>query len=320
MQMTRLGTTDLLATPVCIGTSALGDMPGTYGYSVGIDRAMATVRAIFDGPINFLDVSRNYGLGQSEERIGRVIRERGGTPDGFVLSTKVDRDMDTMIFDAGQVRRSLNESLEALGLEKVEILHLHDPEYVADINQVTAPGGPLDELFKIKDEGLADYVGLAAGNVDVMLPLIESYEFDFMVTHNRFSIVNCSAEALINRAVARGTVVLNAAPYMGGVLAKGPDAYPRMTYMPAGPKKLEPVRELENLCRRHSIPLGAAALQYSIRDRRVGSTICGASRPERIAETVEWATLPIPDEFWAAAAQIERNAGDPEADREYVPD
>ena len=179
-----------------------------------------------------------------------------------MLSTKVDRDMDTLILDAGQVRRSLGESLEALGLEKVEILHLHDPEYVADITQITAPGGALDELFKIKEEGLADYVGLAAGKVDVMLPLIESYEFDFMVTHNRFSIVNSNAEPLINRAVARGTVVLNAAPYMGGVLAKGPDACPRMTYMPAGPEKLESVRKLENLCRRYSIPLGAAALQY----------------------------------------------------------
>ena len=100
MQKIRLGTTDLLATPVCIGTSALGDMPDTYTYSVDIDRALATVRAILDGPINFLDVSRNYGLGRSEERIGRVIRERGGTPDGFVLSTKVDRDMDTLILDA----------------------------------------------------------------------------------------------------------------------------------------------------------------------------------------------------------------------------
>ena len=138
------------------------------------------------------------------------------------------------------MRRSLSESLEALGLEKVEILHLHDPEYAADITQITAPGGALDELFKIKDEGLADYVGLAAGKVDVMLPLIESFEFDFMVTHNRFSIINSNAEPLINRAVARGTVVLNAAPYMGGVLAKGPDAFPRMTYMPAGPRKAGP--------------------------------------------------------------------------------
>lgn len=68
-------------------------MPATYGYSVDEDRARATVTAILDGPVNMLDTSNNYGFGRSEERIGAVIRERGGLPDGFVLATKLDRDM-----------------------------------------------------------------------------------------------------------------------------------------------------------------------------------------------------------------------------------
>src|SRR5579862_1833388 len=129
MDKVRLGRTDLMVTAVCFGTSGLGDMPDTYGYGVDEARARATIHAIFDGPANFLDTARNYGLGRSEERIGAVIRERGGLPAGFVLSTKLDRDPKTNRFDAGRARRSLEDSLKALGLEHIDLLHLHDPEH-----------------------------------------------------------------------------------------------------------------------------------------------------------------------------------------------
>ena len=100
MDKVRLGRTDLMVTSVCFGTSGLGDMPDTYGYGVDEARARATLHAIFDGPANFIDTSRNYGLGRSEERIGAAIRERGGLPQGFVISTKLDRDFETSMFDA----------------------------------------------------------------------------------------------------------------------------------------------------------------------------------------------------------------------------
>ena len=319
MEKVCLGQTDLSVTPVCIGTSAFGNMPDTYGYEVGVERAYETIRAIFDGPINFLDTSRNYGMGRSEQRIGDVIRERGGRPDDLVISTKVDRNMDTGSFDAGQVRRSLNETLAALEVDKVEILHLHDPEYAGDLNEVTRSGGALDELFAIRDEGIADYVGLAAGDVKVMAPLVERWDFDFMISHNRYSIINSNAGPLFRLAVARGTVVLNAAPYMGGVLAKGADAYPRLTYMPASDEKLIPVRQIESICAEYSVPIGAAALQFSLRDPLVSVTICGCSKAERIAETIDWANHPIPEAFWGAVATVSSTDADPEADRVYLP-
>ena len=100
MDKVRLGRTDLMVTSVCFGTSGLGDMPDTYGYGVDEARARATLHAIFDGPANFIDTARNYGLGRSEERIGAAIRERGGLPEGFVISTKLDRDFETSMFDA----------------------------------------------------------------------------------------------------------------------------------------------------------------------------------------------------------------------------
>jgi D-threo-aldose 1-dehydrogenase len=126
---TAIGKSGLSVSQLCFGMAPLGDMPDTYGYAVSAELARDTVRAVFDSPINFLDTSRNYGFGRSEERIGEVIRERGGTPKGFVISSKLDRDMDTLKFDGARARRSLEESLKTLNVDRIQILHLHDPEY-----------------------------------------------------------------------------------------------------------------------------------------------------------------------------------------------
>ena len=107
MDKATFGRTKLRVSRICFGSTSLASMPKTYGYEVSADRALETVRAIFDGPTNFLDTSRIYGFGRSEELIGQVIRERGGLPEGFVISTKLDRDAETNRFDAAQARRSV---------------------------------------------------------------------------------------------------------------------------------------------------------------------------------------------------------------------
>lgn len=305
---------------LCFGAAPLGGAPATYGYGVDEDQAMETVRAIFDGPVPFLDVSRNYGLGRSEQRIGKVIREHGGLPDGFVVSTKLDRDMETGRFDADRARRSLEESLDALGLDRVHILHLHDPEYAADLSEVIRSGGAIDELFRIKEEGLADAVGLAMGKIDLMNDLLFDWPFDALITHNRFTLVNRQAEAVIDRAHELGIAVLNAAPYAGGVFAKGTQASRRYVYQEVSDAALEPVRAVERICARHEVPTGAAALQFSTRDPRVTSTICGVSRPERVAQTAEWANWPIPDAAWDELLALPFSSGDPEEDRVFSPE
>src|SRR5215213_4501490 len=224
VETVSLGRTDLRVSRICFGTSSLGNMPGTYGYGVDDERAKETVRTIFAGPVNILDTSRNYGFGRSEERIGAVIRERGGLPEGFVISTKLDRDPETNRFDAAQARRSLEDSLAALGLERIDLLHLHDPEHAASAAEATGGDGALGELFRMKEEGLARAVGLAAGPVDIMMPLLRDWDFDALITHNRFTLANRNADAMIDLARSRGIAVLNAAPYASGVLAKGSGA------------------------------------------------------------------------------------------------
>lgn len=318
MNKVRLGRTDLMATPICFGASGLGDMPDTYGYSVEADRAKATVRAIFDGPANVLDTSRIYGMGRSEERIGAVIRERG-LPAGFVVSTKLDRDPETNVFDAAQARRSLEQSLKALGLERIDLLHLHDPEHSRFFAEATSRDGALGELFRLKEQGLARAVGLAAGPVAMMTPLLRDWDFDALITHNRFTLVNRSAEDMLNFAASKGIAVLNAAPYAGGVLAKGSASYRRYVYQEASDAMLGPIRRIEEICARHGVPPGAAALQFSMRDSRVASTICGVSKPERVRQTLEWAQFPIPDALWQELKTVRFSTGDPEETREYRP-
>src|SRR5262245_10560321 len=99
-----LGRSGVSVTRLCFGLAPLGSMPDTYGYDVAAEQARETVRAFFDSPVNFLDTSRNYGFGRSEERIGEVIRERGGLPSGFVISSKLARDMNTGQFDGARAR------------------------------------------------------------------------------------------------------------------------------------------------------------------------------------------------------------------------
>lgn len=319
MTTRTLGPGGPAVSPICFGTSALGDMPDTYGYAVSEDRAAATLRAIFDGPSNFIDSSRNYGFGRSEERIGAAIAERGGLPEGFVLATKLDRDMETGRFDAARVRQSVEESLSALGVDRVDLLHLHDPEHARDLGEITGPGGALDELFKLKDEGIAGAVGLAMGRLDVMFPLVRERPFDVILNHNRYTLLNRAADEMFSWAHEAGMTVLNAAPYAGGVLAKGSAVMPQITYQKADDEALAPVRAIEEVCARHQVPPGAVALQFSLRDPRITSTVIGVSSPERVAQTVGWAEWDIPGEVWDALESLGYSTEDPEANREYRP-
>jgi D-threo-aldose 1-dehydrogenase len=171
----------------------------------------------------------------------------------------------------------------------------------------------------MKEQGLAQAVGLAAGRVDVMMPILRDWDLDALITHNRFTLLNRNAEEMIDFAHERGIAVLNAAPYGSGILAKGSANYPRYVYQTAASDALEKVQRIERLCHKYGVPPGAAALQFSMRDRRVVSTICGISRVERIKETLDWAVYPIPDSLWGELKAISAERGDPEAARDYRP-
>ena len=150
------------------------------------------------------------------------------------------------------------------------------------------------------------------------MPILRDWDFDALITHNRFTLVNRNAEPMIAYAHSKGIAVLNAAPYASGVLAKGSSSYPRYVYQMASDEMLAPIRKVEAICVKHKIPPGAAALQFSMRDARITSTICGISKPERVAQTMEWATWPIPIEAWEELMSLPFSVADPEASRQYT--
>src|SRR4051794_12131601 len=162
-----LGVTGLSVSPLCVGCAALGDMPETFEYSVSRERAFETLRAVFESPINFLDTAASYGNGESERRIGEVLREIGGLPEGYVLSTKADRDLETGEFSGEQMRRSVERSFKLLGLDTLQLVYLHDPEHET-YEHMMAPGGPVEVLLGLREEGVIQHIGVAGGPVDLM--------------------------------------------------------------------------------------------------------------------------------------------------------
>ena len=319
MKKNKIKDTGFEITELSFGTSSLGSMPDTYGYEVSEDRAQKTLNRFFQGPVNMLDTSRNYAMGESEKRIGRAIKENGGWPKDLLLSTKLDRDMDTLVLDKNRARQSFEESLKTLNTDSVDILFLHDPEYAKDVNDITKKDGAMDELFKIKEEGLTKAVGLAMGKIDLMFPLIKDWDFDVIINHNRYTLINREANKMYEYASSKNIAIFNAAPYAGGVLAKGPDNFKKVTYQDATEEKLAPAREFEKVCKKHNVELGAAALQFSLRDNRITSTICGVTSVESIEKNLAWANAEISGEFWDEVLKLPFSSNDPESDRVFAP-
>jgi D-threo-aldose 1-dehydrogenase len=314
MQQRPFGRTSLTVTPLCVGAAPLGGMPEAFAYDVPLPQALETLRAFFRSPINFLDTAASYGFGESERRIGLVLKELGGVPKGCVLASKCDRDFASGDFSGDQMRRSIDRSFELLGVDHIPIMHLHDPEWTTFEN-VMAKGGPLDVMRSYKDRGLVGCLGVAGGPVDMEIRYVETGAFDAVITHNRYTLLNRSADRLISIAHERGMAVLNAAPYGSGVLAKGPAAYPRYAYQEMSAQMRSRVEKMDAICQEHKVPLAAAALQFSLRDPRITSTIIGLSKPERIEQTIELARTPIPDEIWARLDAVGYDQADPEAER-----
>lgn len=298
-----LGKTGLQVSPLCIGCAPLGDMPETFAYSVNEEQALSTIRAIFAGPINFVDTAASYGDGESERRLGLVLRELGGLPSGFVLASKADRDLHTGEFSGEQMRRSVERSLRLLGVEQLQLLYLHDPEHIT-FEQAMAPGGPVEVLQRCQQEGLIAHLGVAGGPIDLMKRFVETDLFEVAISHNRYTLLNTEADSFWDVCQQHGVAAVNAAPYGSGILAKGPSAYPRYMYSEAPPQLLERTHKLEAICNRYHVPLAAAALQFSLRDARITSTIVGISHAERLAETLTLARYPLPVEVWAELAQV----------------
>ena len=298
-----LGKTGLSVTPLCIGCAPLADMPETFSYGVSEEQALLTIRAIFASPINFIDTAASYGDGESERRIGIVLRELGGLPPDFVLASKADRDLHTGEFSGPQMRRSVERSLRLLGLERLQLLYLHDPEHIT-FEEAMAPNGPVETLLQCQQEGLIEHLGVAGGPIDLMTRFVQTDLFSVAISHNRYTLLNTEANSFWDVCQQHNVAAVNAAPYGSGMLAKGTAAYPRYMYGEAPQEMIERTQQIEALCQQYNVPLAALALQFSLRNPRIASTIVGISRPERVTETVKLVRYPVPAALWHALSAI----------------
>lgn len=281
---------------VAVGCAPLGNMPETFGYRVSDADAQATVEAALDSPLNWLDTAWKYGEGESHRRIGNVLRQRGGLPDGAMLDTKIGRDADGN-WGADTVQRLLQESFEALGLDHIPLVFIHDPEET-EWNNVMGPNGTIQPLLAAKAEGRIGAIGVAGGKLDLMRRYVDTGMFEAVITHNRYTLLNRSAEGLIQHCHQIGLPILNAAPYASGLLANPNRTNPRYAYGKPPQHILERLEQIDTICARWNIPIAAAALQFSLRDERITSTIVGMTSPQRIDQTLALAQTPIPSGCW----------------------
>jgi len=290
-----LGATGITVGDITIGTSALGE--GTTPGSPEEAQAVAAAQALLAGPFPLLDTSNNYGNGRSETVLGLALADMGSRATARI-ATKVDRDGETGAFDRDRVLRSYEESLTRLGLDRVGILHFHDP-YSVTFAEATGPGGALEGLRELRDAGAVDAIGIAAGPIPLMTRYVETGLFDVVLSHNRYTLVDRSAEPLFAAARERGMGVFNAAPFGAGILAKGSASRASYGYVEAPPELMAWIARAEQLCADHGVPLAAAALHFSLRSPLVDSTIVGIASTQRLEQLQQLRETVVPDALWS---------------------
>ncbi|NQX06326.1 aldo/keto reductase [Rathayibacter sp. VKM Ac-2856] len=290
-----LGGTGLRVSRITLGGAPLGSMPENFGYDVAERDAIDLVRAVLESPIRTIDTSNGYSSGRSEQRIGAGIREHGGLPDDVVVITKVDPRGDD--YSGDRVRRSLEESRSRLGIDPLPLVHLHDPEF-QDFATMTAPHGAVAALVEARERGEIGSVGLAGGDVRVMRKYLDLGVFDVVLVHNRWTLVDRSAGPLLDRAAELGVGVVNAAVLGGGILADTTGRSTRYGYRDASPATLSAIASMRRVCQERGTDLATAAVRFSTRQERIGSTVVGISRLERLAPTLAAAEADLPDDFW----------------------
>lgn len=279
---------------ITVGTSPLGKRP---------ERGELLADAMLAGPFRQLDTSNNYAQGESEKLLGAAIRRAGGLPADKVVFSKADEDPTTGVFDGDRVRRSFDETRTRLGIDTLPLYHFHDP-YNVPITDAFAPGGAIEALLKLRDEGSVGAIGIAAGKRAVMEEYVKTDAFDAVLNHNRWTLVDRSADTLWNLATERRMAVFNAAPFGGGILAGSTTRGPKYAYAEASVELLAFIERMQTLAAEWDIELAAAALQFSMAEPRIHSTVVGMSSIARLEALPRLASAEIPDGFWESFREL----------------
>jgi D-threo-aldose 1-dehydrogenase len=278
-----------------LGVSALG---GLYS-EVTRGAALDTVAAAWNCGIRHFDAAPLYGSGLAELRLGEGLA--GRPRDEYTVSTKVGIRLEpgrpnplygepplgpVFDFSPDGIRRTHEESLQRLRLDRVDLLLLHDPD-----EHVEEGLRALDTM-----RALAPAVGVGTNSVETATVFVETGEVDVVLLAGRHTLLDRAAsDALLPLCAERGVPVIAGGVFNSGLLAGGATFH----YTAAAPEVVARKDALEQICARHGVPLTAAALQFPLRHPAVGSVVVGARSAAEIEEDVRLFDLPIPDALWA---------------------
>jgi D-threo-aldose 1-dehydrogenase len=333
-----LGRTQLRVSELGLGTATLGNLFHPMSDQV----AHSTLSEALGHGFTYVDTAPYYGFGLSERRVGDALRGRRG----IVLSTKVGRLLKPDIIIDGRERhgfhspvpfkpvfdysydailRSYEDSLQRLGLARVDILYIHDIGSLTHGGEdgfhfdALTRGGGLRALGKLRESGAIGAFGVGANEVEACIRVMDCAPLDVILLAGRYTLLQQGAlSTLFPKCEAVGTSVVIGGPYNSGILATGvrrPGAQ-RYDYIHAPAAIIERVGGIEDICTAHGVPLAAAALQFPLAHPVVASVIPGLDHPHRVAETVELYRTPIPADLWSAlrsAKLIDASAPTPHA-------
>ena len=305
----RIGKTELLVTRLGQGGAAIG---GLFTI-VTEEAAVSTVRRAVDLGLTLFDTAPLYGRGKSERLVGKAL---GGFPrDGFVLSTKVGRlliphegqpddphfkDLPGLEIEFDYSRdgmlRSIDDSLERLGLDRIDVALIHD----ADDHYEQAIGEALPTLADLRSQGVIKAVGAGMNQWEMLARFAREGDFDCFLLAGRYTLLDQSSlKELLPICEEKTISIIVGGPFNSGILAS--DLSPEATYdyAAAPPDVLDVARKIKAVCDRYDVPLKAAALQFGLAHPAVAATIPGARSVEEIEENFAMVAHPIPGDLWA---------------------
>jgi D-threo-aldose 1-dehydrogenase len=291
------------------------------------DRAGATFQAAYDGGIRYFDTAPWYGNTQAEHRLGHFLRQQ--TPRAFAISTKVGRiyrrpdDPDNVppgIWAGGLpfvlrfdytydgVMRSYEDSLQRMGIPRVDILVIHDIDIqyhgddagIEQCFQQLDQGGGLRALQELKSAN--DIKGFGAGiNEGPMIGrFLDRFDLDFFLVAMPYTLADqATLDDAFPRCADKGIGIVIGSPYASGILATGPVEGAKYNYAPASEDILERVRGMQTVCARHDVPLQAAALQFPLGHPAVAAIIPGAVSADEVEQNLAYFRTEIPTDCWA---------------------
>ena len=304
-----LGSSGLEVTRLGLGCAAIG---GLYG-DIPDEQAIQVVHRAFSLGLNLLDTAPLYGAGKSETRLGLALKDI--PRDNYVLASKVGRvlepvageDNDEGIFDNPPpfkpvfdfsydgVMRSFEESLKRLGVDRIDILHIHDP----DAHWQEAISGAYPALERLRGEGVISAVSAGMNQWEMLARFAREGDFDCFLLAGRYSLLDQgSLDELLPLCVEKNIGIMAGGTYNSGILAKGAQPGATYNYSEAPPEIIERAKGLEAVAARHEVNLKAAASQFVFAHPAITCIIPGTRQPDRVSENFDLLTEEIPADFW----------------------